>query len=184
MNNQHTKEELSILETETLMAALKKMDELDKKLLIVIDQAEFKGLISIGDIQRYFIKHQTFEVPIIKAMRQEFKVASPSDTMEEIKDTMLVYRTELMPVVAEDNTLIDVHSWENVFGTKVKRNDKKITLPVVIMAGGQGTRLRPITHIIPKPLVPIGKLPIIQVIMDNFVAVSYTHLTLPTTPYV
>lgn len=163
------KEQLFISPDVPLLGALKKMDELDNKLLIVMKGSLFVGLLSIGDIQRYFIKNQTFEVTVREAMRKNFKVARAGDSMADIKMSMLEYRTEFMPVISEDSTLKQILFWDDIFGSKIKRQHKKISLPVVIMAGGQGTRLRPITHIIPKPLVPIGERPIIQVIMDNFI---------------
>ena len=49
---------------------------------------------------------------------------------------------------------------------------EKIDLPVVIMAGGKGTRLKPITNVIPKPLVPVGKKTILEVIMDQFESIG------------
>jgi dTDP-glucose pyrophosphorylase len=162
-------EDLFITPDISLLSALKKMDELDTKLLLVMKGSTFNGLLSIGDIQRYFIKNQNFEASAKSAMRQHIKVASVQDTFDSVKKMMLEHRTEFMPVVAEDGSLVEVVFWEDVFGIESSVPSAQISLPVVIMAGGKGTRLRPITHIIPKPLVPIGEKPIIQVIMDNFV---------------
>jgi len=50
-----------------------------------------------------------------------------------------------MPVLDENNTLVDVYFWEDVFGEKEKRIQSEIKLPVIIMAGGKGTRLKPLT---------------------------------------
>jgi NDP-sugar pyrophosphorylase family protein len=74
-----------------------------------------------------------------------------------------------MPVLDDTATLLDVVFWEDVFKEKQVIGQKNLELPVVIMAGGKGTRLKPITNIIPKPLIPIGEKPIAEVIIDRFV---------------
>ncbi len=163
------KEQLFIKPEDSLLIALKRMDELDNKLLIVMNGDRFQGLLSIGDIQRYFIKHQSFEVAAQVAMRKNIRVASVDDSFDYIKSMMLEYRIEFMPVIDQHGSLSKIIFWEELFGKETRSKSQPISLPVVIMAGGQGTRLRPITHVIPKPLVPIGELPIIRIIMDNFV---------------
>lgn len=55
-----------------------------------------------------------------------------------------------------------------MFKSSEPEHREKINLPVVIMAGGKGTRLKPITNVIPKPLVPVGDKTILEVIMDQF----------------
>ena len=74
-----------------------------------------------------------------------------------------------MPVLDSEGKLTDVIFWDDVLSdTKAEDNRPKINLPVVIMAGGKGTRLKPITNVIPKPLVPVGDKTILEVIMDQF----------------
>ena len=75
-----------------------------------------------------------------------------------------------MPVVNNKKELIKIYFWEDVFGEETKkRKQSKLKLPVVIMAGGEGSRLKPLTNVIPKPLIPIGEKTIIEEIMDRFV---------------
>ena len=74
-----------------------------------------------------------------------------------------------MPVLDDKGNLVRVYEWNELFDIEHNTNNrKKITLPVVIMAGGKGTRLKPITNVIPKPLVPVGDKTILEVIMDQF----------------
>jgi NDP-sugar pyrophosphorylase family protein len=76
-----------------------------------------------------------------------------------------------MPVVDTDTQVVShIIFWEDLFEENFlqQTDDVLAQYPVVIMAGGQGTRLRPITNIIPKPLVPIGDKPIVEIIMNNF----------------
>jgi NDP-sugar pyrophosphorylase family protein len=74
-----------------------------------------------------------------------------------------------MPIVDNNGQLVDVVFWKDIFGKETKPEAKNINLPVVIMAGGMGSRLAPLTNIYPKPLIPIGEKTIVESIMDKFV---------------
>lgn len=158
-----------ITQDKTLLEALNKMDELDKKLLIVFGEEEnYKGLLSIGDIQRAIINNKTLETPIHKAMRSDIRVASPSDSFSAIKEMMIEFRMELCPVVNDQNEITKVYFWEDIFGEEQIKPKAEFDLPVVIMAGGFGTRLRPLTYVIPKPLIPIEDKTMLEHIFDRF----------------
>jgi NDP-sugar pyrophosphorylase family protein len=85
---------------------------------------------------------------------------------------------ELMPVVDASNHLVKVYFWDDFFGAEKKDDSPKLNATVVIMAGGRGTRLKPLTNVIPKPLIPIGDKPIIEHIIDNFCRIGSTHFIL------
>jgi len=81
-------------------------------------------------------------------------------------------RAECMPVLSDDRELIEVHFWIDLFGVKQSESREKIDLPVVIMAGGKGTRLQPLTHVIPKPLIPLNEKTILESILDQFLEIG------------
>ncbi|WP_121352381.1 nucleotidyltransferase family protein [Flavisolibacter nicotianae] len=165
--------EITIAPQTSILTALKKMDELQAKLLLVMDDKQFVGLLSIGDIQRGIIKNVSVDAPIGNIIRQNgILVAKPDEDFEIIKNRMLQYRTECMPVVSEGATLERVYFWEEVFGYDKKIPSADLGLPVVIMAGGKGSRLKPITNVLPKPLIPVGDKTILEHILDRFVAVN------------
>ncbi len=152
-----------------LIDAIRLMDDNDGKLLIVTGENRlFVSILSIGDVQRYLIKHQTLDVTINHALRKNIKIASPSDSLEEIKKQMIQFRMEFIPIVNDKKEIENVIFWKDIIDEKVNQPHKKIDCPVVIMAGGKGTRLKPITNIIPKPLIPIGEKTISELIIDNF----------------
>lgn len=164
-------EHLIIPETATITAALKQMDFVDKKLLIVVDATNsFKSIISVGDIQRNLIKKQDFNTKVSDVLRADIKTSYEGQEIEQIQKEMLKFRMELMPVLSQDNRLIDVIFWEDIFKEKHSTAKGTLEIPVVIMAGGKGTRLKPITNIIPKPLIPIGEKSIAEHIIEKFVA--------------
>ncbi len=152
----------------SVLDALKKMDSLDKKLLIVMNDNKFIGLISAGDIQRSVIKNMPLNTPIINVLRRNIRIASPTDDFNSIKQMMFDFRMELCPVVDSNNEIVNVYFWEDVFSEKKLQPANKFNLPVVIMAGGFGTRLRPLTNVLPKPLIPIGSKTMLEEIFDRF----------------
>lgn len=151
-----------------LLEALKQMDALDKKLLIVVDKNQYKGLLSAGDIQRAIIKNMPLETPVKNVLRKRIRIAKPKDSFEDIQSMMIGFRMELCPVVNENNEIIDIYFWEDIFLDKKPKPKKQFNLPVVFMAGGLGSRLKPLTNVLPKPLVPIGEKTVIEEIFDHF----------------
>lgn len=152
----------------TLLDALKKMDVCDKKLLIVIKDTKFRGLLSIGDIQRAIIQNKSLESPISEALRKNIRIATVSDSFEAIRQMMFDFRMELCPVVNEKQEIVDVYFWEDVFSEKEPQPKEQFNLPIVIMAGGVGSRLKPLTNVLPKPLIPIGEKTILEHILQRF----------------
>ena len=161
--------EICISHEASIISALKQMDAIRHKLLIVIRDEKFISLLSIGDIQRAIIKSVDMNSPISTILREKTKVASVNDDMEVVKATMKERSNEFMPIVDDDNNLVDVIFWEDLFESQPSPRKSNLNLPVIIMAGGQGSRLRPLTNILPKPLIPIGEQTMMEDIMDRFV---------------
>lgn len=143
--------------------------DVERTKLLVIDEEKFKGLITIGDIQRAILKDVDLSKQISNILDRAKEYVSEYDTLEAIKSRMNRLRTECMPVVNASGDLVEVYFWEDFFPSEdIQSKRKLIDLPVVIMAGGKGTRLKPITNVIPKPLIPVGDKTILEVIMDQF----------------
>lgn len=166
---------ISIAKEASLLMALHQMDQTQKHLLFVFDADLYVSLISIGDIQRAIIKGVSLKTPVYKILRKSIRTAYEKDSYEEVKALMLRYRVECMPIINKKGELVDVYFWEEVFGKELKRNTPNINIPVVIMAGGKGTRLKPLTNILPKPLIPIGEKTIIEEIMNKFTNVGCSN---------
>ena len=156
----------------SINTTLKKMDDVRSKLLIVGSEKIFEGLISIGDLQRAIIKNIDLSTPISTVLRKDIIVAQEGDDDEKIKKRMFTIRAEFMPVLNEHNEVVEVIFWEDLLDATKLPPSEKINFPVVIMAGGKGSRLKPITNVLPKPLIPIGDKPIVQHIMERFVDVG------------
>lgn len=164
----NNKNSLSVDSGESLLDVLHKMDATNHRLLIVTKDDYYKGLVSIGDIQRAIIKGVSLDSSVEPILRPNVTVASVNDNVDAVKEVMREKMIEFMPVIDSDGNIVDVIFWKDVFEVDITVNRPKIDLPVVIMAGGKGTRLKPITNVLPKPLVPIGDKTILEVIMDQF----------------
>jgi len=161
--------ERTISKNDTLLKALKRMDIIDKKMLLVFDGDKFINIISIGDIQRAILKKYPLDTQVLGVLRQNTKFAGADESMNAIKGKMQEYRIECMPVLDNAGNLTDVIFWEDLFPLANLNSKDQFNIPVVIMAGGKGTRLQPLTNVLPKPLIPIGEKSILENIMDSFV---------------
>ena len=158
----------------SLLEAMKKMDTIGVKTLLVFDADKFIGLLTIGDIQRAIIKGTNLSSSILTILDKNKIYASIFDSQEVIQNNMKMLRAECMPVLDQNNELVDVLFWKDIFLNDDSNQREKIDLPVVIMAGGKGTRLKPLTNIIPKPLIPVGEKTILEEIMNQFETIGCT----------
>lgn len=158
----------SLSSGESLLTALKQMDSEKVKTLFVLDDEHFEGIITLGDIQRSIINNIALKEPVSRILDRNKVYGYVSEGDESIKEKMRKMRAEVMPILDEKGELVDVWFWNDLFKKTEFSQREKIDLPVVIMAGGKGTRLKPITNVIPKPLVPVGDKTILEVILDQF----------------
>ncbi|MDD5530151.1 MAG: nucleotidyltransferase family protein [bacterium] len=154
--------ELSAIQT------IKQMDETGEKILFVTNKAgKLLGTVTDGDIRRWILKGKNLSESVDKVMNGTPIVLKVGYSEEEAKDLMVINRIECIPVVDKDRRIVSAVWWTELFSKEIKIKEK-INLPVVIMAGGKSLRLHPFTKILPKPLIPIGEKPILELIMDRF----------------
>ncbi len=166
-----TKEQLHLFIGNCDMTIVDAMEMIDKNasgVLFIVKDKKLVGCLTDGDIRRWLIKTGDLSTVVTNAMTKH----PMSITQQDIKDAFDVMRNvhiTALPVLNQNDEIIDV-----VLRSDVEKKDvavKKQTLagvPVVIMAGGKGTRLYPYTKILPKPLIPIGDTPIVERIMNYY----------------
>ncbi len=159
---------VTISPSTTLLIALKTMDERKVKTLFVFDGNHFEGLFTLGDVQRAIIRNTGLDKSVGAILDRHKIYGYKSESDDVIREKMRSIRAEVMPILDENGEIVDIWFWNETFNEQEPNNRQKIDLPVVIMAGGKGTRLKPITNVIPKPLVPVGDKTILEVIMDQF----------------
>lgn len=159
---------VTISPSTTLLEALKAMDDRKVKTLFVFDGNRFVGLFTLGDVQRAIIKNIGLEKEVKSILDRNKIYGYKTESDDAIREKMRSIRAEVMPILDEDGGIFNIWFWDEIFNEQEPYIRPKIDLPVVIMAGGKGTRLKPITNVIPKPLVPVGDKTILEVIMDQF----------------
>lgn len=152
--------------------ALKQLEETERKTLFVVDDASrLVGTLTDGDIRRWILAEGSLDGRVENVCNRAPRVVVAGYDVEQVKKEMLEFRIGCIPVVNADKEIVEVLFWENLFSEGLTRKQlKPIELPVVIMAGGKGTRLDPFTKILPKPLIPLGDKTVIEIIIDSFVA--------------
>lgn len=156
----------------SLLDAMKQMDEAKVKILFVLLDEHFEGILTIGDIQRAIINNISLKEPVSRILNKNKVYGYSTESEEAVREKMRRMRAEVMPILDEKGELKDVWFWQDLFKKEELTQREKINLPVVIMAGGKGTRLKPITNVIPKPLVPVGDKTILEIIMDQFESIG------------
>lgn len=151
----------------SIVDAMQQIDINARGIVYVVDEKyKLIGSLTDGDIRRWLIKTADLSGNILSIMNKTPKVIYRKD-IEKAQEFMEKYAINSIPVVNAKGVLVDIilEEQENI----EKCVDKKLEdVPVIIMAGGKGTRLYPYTKILPKPLIPIGDIPIMERIIDRF----------------
>jgi dTDP-glucose pyrophosphorylase len=153
----------------TLKDVMGKLNLSGSKCLVVVNNNdELIGTISNGDLRKAILKGSQLDDCIdnilnpspISLTEEKFKISLA-------KDLFLKYKFDIIPITDKYNILKRIIKWDEIFGPK--KIDKILNdIPVIVMAGGRGKRLKPFTDILPKPLIPINGKPVIQIILEKF----------------
>lgn len=148
----------------------KQLNANSHKIVFVVDDGKkLLGSVTDGDIRRWILADGSLHEPLAIIMNANPVYVYDTDTEETIGSMMLKYQIECVPVVDREQRVKRFSSWREIFGKQhAPVVHEKIDVPVVIMAGGRGVRLDPLTKILPKPLVPLGDKPVLEVIVEKF----------------
>lgn len=150
---------------------IEKLDRYGKKIIIVVENKKLIGIVTDGDIRRWIIKNGDISSNIENIMNKCPKYLKEEEK-NKVKDIMNKYKIEAVPIVNEKKEVIDIIFWNDIYENQFNYNDTN-NVPIVIMAGGKGSRLKPYTNIIPKMLLPIGDIPIVERIINNFTKFNF-----------
>ncbi len=153
----------------SLVEAMQKIDDGAQGIIFVVDDANcLVGCVTDGDIRRWIIKTADLNAKVADFMFKNPKYVISGECIN-YTEYMNQYSVNALPILDRNKKITDIVFRKN--DTVKADNDRVLSnVPVVIMAGGKGTRLYPYTKILPKPLIPIGDVPIMERIIDKFVA--------------
>jgi len=138
--------------------------------LVVNDEQHLVGLITDGDIRRALLAHKDFSSPVAHVMNNNPLVVQEGTSTAEMLAIMREHSILHLPIVDADGKLIAVETFERLSNYKAAK-----TTPIFLMAGGFGTRLRPLTNTIPKVMLKVGSRPILETIMLGFIEHGFSE---------
>ena len=157
--------DICISKDETVIGAMARLDELATKILFVCEDGKLLAALTDGDIRRWILSSGALDAPVEKVANYNPLFIRENDNVDVVR-FLHRKRIEAVPIVDSENRIKDV-VFRDEEGNRSLRGHLKNT-PVVIMAGGKGTRLYPYTKILPKPLIPVGEIPIAERIVNDY----------------
>lgn len=138
--------------------------------LVLDDQDRLQGLITDGDVRRGILRGVALESPATEIMNPAPKVANATDSSDTIASRMVELAVRHMPVEGADGAIVGVY-----IGAEHSQ-PQEVSTPVVLMAGGRGQRLYPLTKDVPKPMLPIGDVPLLEIILRNLAVQGFVNV--------
>lgn len=166
-------DDLILAEGSSVLDAMRLLDETGRCIIFLAPQGKLEAVMTDSDVRRYILRGGDLAGPAAGAANPHPR-SLPVEQRSEARALLLRDSISALPLLDKEGRITDV-----VFagGLDIDTH-KKAHLPVVIMAGGLGTRLYPYTKILPKPLIPVGELPIVEHIINRFVDVGCSEFTM------
>ncbi|MFC8685125.1 nucleotidyltransferase family protein [Brevibacillus porteri] len=156
--------ELLVSPQTPILHTLEIIDKSARQIALVADENDrLLGTVTDGDIRRGLLKGRALQDPISLIMNSFPTVASPYETRENILALMKIKKIHQIPIVDEDGKIVHVEVLNELLRPTRKDNW------VILMAGGLGTRLHPLTYDCPKPLLKVGNKPLLETILQSFI---------------
>lgn len=166
-------EKYIISEDFSIKEAMQQIDRNTKGIVYVVKDKKLSGAVTDGDVRRYILSSGDIEKQVSLIMNANPKfllLENENDVSKKLKE----YKLHSLPILNSNHEILKIYFDNEV----VEKEKQKFDIPVVIMAGGKGTRLYPYTQILPKPLIPIGEETITEHIMDHFEEYGCTEFSM------
>jgi dTDP-glucose pyrophosphorylase/predicted transcriptional regulator len=142
--------------TARMVEAMQSLERSGAEIALIMEGARIVGVMTDGDIRRALLKGAQLETPLKDFVQRSFTSVGPGAGRAEVLDLMQARTLNQIPIVDRDGRLLGLHLLHQLVGRSPRPNW------AVIMAGGQGTRLRPVTEHLPKPMVCVAGRPILE----------------------
>ncbi len=161
--------DLLIEKNVSVKEAMKKLDAVASKILFIIDKEQkLIGSFSDGDVRRYILNNGNLESKVeFSCNKKTFRLDEgfkKFEAYQEMDNLDIIFA----PVVNKVGKVIDIFTISGTVKTIEKAKYEHLNVPVIIMAGGKGTRMEPFTNVLPKPLIPIGQKTMVEHIIDEY----------------
>ena len=157
----------------TLQQAISCLNESTSQIvLVVLPDGILMGTLTDGDIRRGLLRGLGLESSIESLVNPDPLVVPPQLGREAVLQLMKANRIHQLPVVDENRRVVGLHLLDELMAPRQREN------LMVIMAGGQGARLRPHTENCPKPLLPVGDKPMLEHIIELAKGEGFSHFVL------
>ncbi len=145
---------------------------LQKQVYVVDKTKVVVGAVSDGDVRRAILNGTAISTNVEEIMNRDFKFINISQPKSDALDIMKEYKLSNIPVLDFDGLLKDVVDFNSII------NPSRHSNMVYIMAGGLGTRLRPLTDNTPKPMLYLGARPILEIIIKRLIEQGFFNFTI------
>jgi len=157
----------------TVKKVLEIIDKSSKQIALVVDKEQkLLGTINDGDIRRGFLRGLGLEESIETIYFRTPTVANINDTKARIVWLATSKKIHQIPLLNDSGVVVGLDILDELVSNNKKSNK------VILMVGGLGTRLRPLTENIPKPMLIVGNKPILQTIVENFAEYGFTNIVM------
>lgn len=158
-------------ESLSVRQVMERLEATEEKIVFVVDlESRLVGSLTDGDIRRWILSDGDLKAPVARICNTSPTVVQEGFDADHLRSQMLERNLNCVPVVDSARHILQLVFWKEIFQTGSAAPARRpLSMPVVIMAGGKGTRLAPFTNILPKPLIPVGDRTIIEIIIDQFV---------------
>jgi len=166
-------ENIKLKQNATIKEALGIIDSGAMQIVLVVDDNDkLLGTLTDGDIRRGILRGLDLDSSIETIVFKEPAIAKIYSTKEEILKIALSKKLHQIPIVDDNGIVLDLKEIEELVEPKIKTNR------VILMVGGLGTRLRPLTQDTPKPMLKVGNKPILQTIVEKFAEYGFVNITM------
>ena len=166
-------ENIKLRQNATIKEALGIIDSGAMQIALVVDDNDkLLGTLTDGDIRRGILRGLDLDSSIETIVFKEPAIAKISSTKEEILKIALSKKLHQIPIIDDNGIVLDLKEIEELVEPKIKTNR------VILMVGGLGTRLRPLTQDTPKPMLKVGNKPILQTIVEKFAEYGFVNITM------
>jgi dTDP-glucose pyrophosphorylase len=172
----HVANELKNLQIDsafTLQEALRVIDRGAAQIALVVDHQQILlGTLTDGDVRRGLLQGASLETPVEQLMNRRFRFVRISDDQGAVLEMMRREVLRQIPVLDGEGRVVQLLLLQELL------SPPQLSNPVVIMAGGQGTRLRPHTEHCPKPMLPVGDQPMLEILLEQCIATGFRRFYL------